>query len=115
MAQRSIAQTARPTPGGAATILGAIDTHKDQHTVAALDAAGRLLGTAPFPSTAAILVRTGLPGIKVGCPRFRPSRIRSGRLVRWWRSSRPRPASRRAHALHRRAGDPRLGCLQAPP
>jgi transposase len=32
-------------------VTGGVDTHKDTHTAAALDAAGRLLGTAEFPAT----------------------------------------------------------------
>jgi transposase len=34
-------------------IIGGVDTHKETHTVAALDAAGRLLGTETFPVSAA--------------------------------------------------------------
>jgi transposase len=33
-------------------VTGGVDTHKDTHTVAALDAAGRLLGNETFPATA---------------------------------------------------------------
>jgi transposase len=32
-------------------VTGGVDTHKDTHTVAAVDAAGRLLGSAQFPAT----------------------------------------------------------------
>ena len=32
-------------------IIGGVDTHKDTHAVAALSEAGRLLGTAQFPTT----------------------------------------------------------------
>jgi transposase len=34
-------------------IAGGIDTHRDTHTAAALDSAGRVLGTAEFPTTSA--------------------------------------------------------------
>ena len=34
-------------------VVGGVDTHRDRHTAAALDAAGRVLGTASFPATAA--------------------------------------------------------------
>jgi transposase len=34
-------------------VTGGVDTHKDAHTVAALDSAGRMLGSAQFPATAA--------------------------------------------------------------
>lgn len=34
-------------------VVGGVDTHKDTHTVAAVDGAGRVLGTAQFPATAA--------------------------------------------------------------
>ena len=34
-------------------VTAGVDTHKDSHTAAALDAAGRLLGSAQFPATAA--------------------------------------------------------------
>lgn len=33
-------------------VTGGVDTHKDTHTAAALDGAGRVLGTAQFPATA---------------------------------------------------------------
>jgi transposase len=32
-------------------VIGGIDTHKDQHTIAAISATGKLLGTAQFPTT----------------------------------------------------------------
>ncbi|MFR9807474.1 IS110 family transposase, partial [Pseudonocardia sp. RS010] len=32
-------------------VTGGVDTHKDTHTAAALDAAGRLLGHRQFPAT----------------------------------------------------------------
>lgn len=32
-------------------VVGGVDTHRDEHTAAALDAAGRMLGTASFPAT----------------------------------------------------------------
>jgi len=35
-----------------AEIVGGVDTHKESHTVAAVDGAGRLLGTSEFPATA---------------------------------------------------------------
>ena len=34
-------------------VVGGVDTHRDDHVAAAVDAAGRLLGTASFPATAA--------------------------------------------------------------
>src|SRR5687767_7780653 len=34
-------------------ITGGVDTHKDTHTAAALDATGKALGNATFPATAA--------------------------------------------------------------
>jgi transposase len=34
-------------------VTGGVDTHKDTHTAAAVDAAGRMLGNAQFPATAA--------------------------------------------------------------
>ena len=34
-------------------VVGGVDTHRDRHTAAALDAAGRVLGTASFPATGA--------------------------------------------------------------
>ena len=34
-------------------VIGGVDTHKDTHVAAVIDAAGRLLGTAAFPTTAA--------------------------------------------------------------
>ncbi|HVF20910.1 MAG TPA: transposase [Mycobacteriales bacterium] len=34
-------------------VTGGFDTHKDAHTVAAVDGAGRVLGSAVFPATAA--------------------------------------------------------------
>ncbi|MCA1704463.1 MAG: IS110 family transposase [Actinobacteria bacterium] len=34
-------------------VTGGVDTHKDTHTAAAVDAAGRVLGSAQFPATAA--------------------------------------------------------------
>jgi transposase len=37
----------------ATEITGGVDTHKDTHTAAAVDAAGRLLGSVQFPATAA--------------------------------------------------------------
>ncbi|MEX5713912.1 IS110 family transposase [Parafrankia sp. FMc6] len=37
----------------AVEVTGGVDTHKDSHTAAALDSAGRLLGSAQFPATAA--------------------------------------------------------------
>ena len=36
-----------------AAVVGGVDTHKDTHTAAALDSAGRVLGTQGFPATAA--------------------------------------------------------------
>src|ERR1700727_2744295 len=41
------------TDQGAPRITGGVDTHKDVHVAAALDAIGTLLGTASFPMTAA--------------------------------------------------------------
>ena len=32
-------------------VVGGVDTHLDRHTAAAVDAAGRVLGTASFPAT----------------------------------------------------------------
>ena len=37
--------------GPALEVTGGVDTHADTHTVAAIDAAGRVLGTAQFPTT----------------------------------------------------------------
>ncbi|WP_345475916.1 IS110 family transposase, partial [Actinoallomurus oryzae] len=34
-------------------VTGGVDTHKDTHTAAAIDSAGRMLGSAQFPATAA--------------------------------------------------------------
>ncbi len=34
-------------------VVGGVDTHRDRHTAAALDAAGGVLGTASFPATGA--------------------------------------------------------------
>lgn len=34
-------------------VTGGVDTHKDTHTAAAVDAAGRMLGSAQFPATPA--------------------------------------------------------------
>jgi transposase len=34
-------------------IIGGVDTHKDTHTAAAIDSAGRLIGSAQFPATSA--------------------------------------------------------------
>lgn len=34
-------------------VVGGVDTHRDVHVAAAVDAAGRLLGTSPFPATGA--------------------------------------------------------------
>jgi transposase len=33
-------------------VTGGVDTHRDTHTAAALDGAGRVLGSAQFPATA---------------------------------------------------------------
>ena len=59
----------------AVEVTGGVDTHKDSHTAAALDSAGRLLGSARFPATGAgygqlldwlrgfgLLVRVGVEG-----------------------------------------------------
>jgi transposase len=45
--------TTRTTLAGAEPVLvtGGVDTHKDTHTAAAVDGAGRVLGTAQFPAT----------------------------------------------------------------
>ncbi|WP_300007540.1 IS110 family transposase [Pseudonocardia sp.] len=42
-----------PVPQSTVEVTGGVDTHKDTHTAAALDAAGRTLGTAQFPTTPA--------------------------------------------------------------
>ena len=44
------ARAARPA---AAVVTGGVDTHKDTHTAAVLDATGRLLGHRQFPTTPA--------------------------------------------------------------
>ena len=44
--------TPRPAPSSA-RVTGGVDTHKDTHTAAVLDAAGRLLGHRQFPTTSA--------------------------------------------------------------
>jgi transposase len=38
--------------GKTSRITGGVDTHKDTHTAAALDATGRVLGNATFPASA---------------------------------------------------------------
>jgi hypothetical protein len=46
-----------PTPASEQTrieVTGGVDTHKDTHTVAALDASGRLLGHREFAASAAV-------------------------------------------------------------
>ena len=40
-------------PLTAPRITGGVDTHKDTHTAAALDATGRAIGNATFPASAA--------------------------------------------------------------
>ena len=63
------------TSGEVGKVIGGVDTHKDTHTAAALDQAGRLLGHAQFPTTVAgyaallawlqafgLLVRVGVEG-----------------------------------------------------
>lgn len=40
-----------PAPQLSVEVTGGVDTHKDTHTAAALDAAGRTLGVAQFPTT----------------------------------------------------------------
>lgn len=40
-------------PGTARQVIGGVDTHKDTHTAAVIDAAGRMLGHATFPATGA--------------------------------------------------------------
>jgi transposase len=42
-----------PAPQSTVEVIGGVDTHKDTHTAAAIDAAGRSLGSAQFPTTAA--------------------------------------------------------------
>ena len=37
----------------ASEVIGGVDTHKDTHTAAAIDACGRLLGTQTFPTSTA--------------------------------------------------------------
>ena len=44
---------ARPARPAAAVVTGGVDTHKDTHTAAVLDATGRLLGHQQFPTTPA--------------------------------------------------------------
>jgi transposase len=44
---------ARPARPAAAVVTGGVDTHKDTHTAAVLDATGRLLGHRQFPTTPA--------------------------------------------------------------
>lgn len=34
-------------------VIGGVDTHKDTHTAAAIDTAGRMLGSAEFPASTA--------------------------------------------------------------
>jgi transposase len=48
-----MAQDLVEVSGGLVEVTGGVDTHKDTHTVAALDSAGRMLGSAQFPATAA--------------------------------------------------------------
>lgn len=45
--------SARTTRHAAVEVTGGVDTHKDTHTAAAVDGAGRVLGSAPFPADAA--------------------------------------------------------------
>jgi transposase len=42
-----------PTVQPDRVVFGGVDTHKDTHVAALLDSAGRLLGTAEFPTTRA--------------------------------------------------------------
>jgi phosphoribosylformimino-5-aminoimidazole carboxamide ribonucleotide (ProFAR) isomerase len=44
----------------AVEVTGGVDTHKDTHTAAAVDAARRMLGSAQFPATAAGYVSTAI-------------------------------------------------------
>jgi transposase len=44
-------QPASSTPNVIPSVIGGVDTHRDTHTAAALDATGRLLDTATFPAT----------------------------------------------------------------
>lgn len=70
--------TITETSGEVDEVTGGVDTHKDSHTAAALDHAGRLLGHSQFPATAAgyaallawlqafgLLVRVGVEGTGV--------------------------------------------------
>ena len=82
-------------------VVGGVDTHKDTHTAAALDAAGRLLGCEQFPATAAgyaallawltggRLVLVGVEG--TGVLRRRPGRVLSGGRDRGGRGRPARP------------------------
>ena len=47
-------------------VTGGVDTHKDTHTAAALDASGRLLGHREFAATAAGLSRRAWRGRRLG-------------------------------------------------
>ena len=40
-------------PEGQRSVIGGVDTHRDSHVAAVIDAAGRLLGTASFAATGA--------------------------------------------------------------
>jgi transposase len=53
MAQHEPASQLDPATRSIVEITGGVDTHKDTHTAAALDAAGHLLGSCQFPTTAA--------------------------------------------------------------
>ena len=63
-------------------VTGGVDTHKDTHTAAALDASGRLLGHREFAATAAgyaaLLAWLGTLGqlVRVGSQRSRQSTMR---------------------------------------
>ena len=50
-AARDVTKTASRSVGGDGCVVGGVDTHRDTHTAAAVDATGVLLGTATFPAT----------------------------------------------------------------
>jgi transposase len=49
---RAPEQVSNPTSPPFTDVIGGVDTHADTHTAAVVDAAGRLLGSAQFPTTA---------------------------------------------------------------
>ena len=39
------------------TVVGGVDTHRDDHVAATIDSLGRLLGVASFPATGEVCLR----------------------------------------------------------